>query len=325
MAKLLRCGVIGMGHFGSYHAEKYRSIPGCELVGIADNHANKLAAAADKFSVPSYSDYIELLKQPIDAVSIATPTQSHYQIAKDCLQRKIPILLEKPMTRTLDEATALIELAEQQQTILQVGYIERFNPIINQLRPKLQNPQYISIERHTTYNDRSLDVSVIFDLMIHDTDLLLSLVPSPIKTIHVKGLKVFSKDFDIIHAHILFKNDCMASISESRISRKSNRQLRFFQTNGYYSIDLQNYKAEHLSPAPDGTSQLTIDQHSVLKHETDALEREIQHFLDCVRDGTEPLVSGKVGYEAMEVSMGIQDALISDLSDANTAAAVVNF
>lgn len=300
---MIRCAVIGVGYLGRFHAQKYHLLDNAELVAVCDVNPTTASAVGQELGVPYTVDYRTLFDK-VDAVSIAATTKQHYQIAKSCLEQGIHVLLEKPMTETIEQATALIALAQQNQCKLQIGHMERFNAARLALDNHLDNPLFIESHRLAPYKPRGADVNVVLDLMIHDIDIIQSIVNSPITNIDAQGAPVLSPSIDIANARIRFANHCIANVTASRISYKSERKTRIFQSNTYISIDFQNKK---FAVFEKGTGEMFPGIPEIVRHEStfengDALLEEIHSFLDCIDNNTKPLVSGEEGRSALETA-----------------------
>ncbi|MFT3742126.1 MAG: Gfo/Idh/MocA family oxidoreductase [Gammaproteobacteria bacterium] len=304
--KEIRCAVIGIGYLGRFHAEKYASVPGAQLVGLCDIDAQRCREYAKKHEVKCVADYRQLLGK-VDAVSIVTPTQSHYEIAKLFLENGVHVLLEKPITSTVAEAEELIQIAAAKQLVLQIGHLERFNTVVNALEKYLDRPRFIECIRLAPFQPRGLDVSVVLDLMIHDIDLIQYLVGSPIKKIHANGACVLSSHVDIANARIQFENYCVANVTASRVSLKQERLLRLFQPSAYISLDLQHKQlAIHHKGVNEmfpGVPEIIREEHAF--EQGDALKDEIIAFLDSIRHQKPPVVSGQDGKMALATAIDI--------------------
>lgn len=303
----LRCAVIGTGYFGKFHAQKYAQLNNCQLVAVADINRTTCEAVAHQTNTKAYTDYRELIGS-IDVASIATSTPSHYAIARELLDHGIHLLIEKPMTLSLKEADELIEIADRNQVILQIGHIERFNPALIHIEQTIKQPEFIEVTRLTRYRPRNTDTGVILDLMIHDLDIVLSLVNAEVDNIHAKGVKVWSDEIDIANARLIFKNGCVANVTESRISLKSERKIRIFSHNGYHSIDMQNHTSQYYQISDRQKQQFTSEDYAPDKN-ADPLQDEIKHFLHCVQHNEVPRVSGLQGRRALELAQRVQQAL----------------
>ena len=296
----LRCAVIGAGYLGRFHAQKYAAIPRCDLVGVVDPDATARERIAAELGVAVFADHRELLGRT-DAVSVATPTATHHAVARDFLRSGAHVLVEKPITATDAEARELIALAAGGGRVLQVGHLERFNPVILAVAGELVNPRFIESNRLAPFKPRGTDVSVVLDLMIHDIDLIQNVVHSPIASIDAVGAPVFTDEIDIANARIRFENGCVADVTASRISMKSERKLRVFQTDAYISIDLQQKLLTVVRrPAmiEEGVPpKVDVEERSF--EQGDALLAEIESFLDAIEHGRPPVVSGEDGLRAL--------------------------
>jgi predicted dehydrogenase len=302
----LRCAVIGAGYLGRFHAQKYAGLADCELVGVADPAPEARERLRTELGVPGFADHHELLGR-VDAVSIATPTGLHHAVARDFLEVGAHVLVEKPITATADEARELIAIAGRRGLVLQVGHLERFNPVIRAVAGELAAPRFIESNRLAPFKPRGTDVSVVLDLMIHDIDLIEHIVRSPIESIDAIGAPVFTDEIDIANARIRFENGCVADVTASRISMKAERKLRIFQSDAYLSIDLQQklltIVRRPASLAEGGLPKVDLEERSF--DQGDALQDEIRSFVDAVRDGGRPVVSGEDGLRALQTATRI--------------------
>lgn len=307
--KKLKCAVIGTGYLGKFHAEKYAALPNCELVAVVDIDASAAQTVASKHNALALTDYRPLLGQ-VDAVSIVVPTTLHHAVAKDFLLAGCHVLVEKPITVSVEQADELIALAQNQQLILQVGHLERFNPAVLGL-DKQEKPLFIESHRLSTFNPRANDVSVVLDLMIHDIDIILALVDSDIERIDASGTPVLTQDTDIANVRLQFKNGCVANVTASRISMKTERKMRLFRPSSYVAVDFQN---RVLTIHRTGSKEMFPGIPEIMKEESvfengDALLAEIQHFIHCVQTGALPLVSGSAGRRALATAIKITELL----------------
>ncbi len=312
MAKL-KCAVIGTGYLGKFHAEKYAGLDDCELVAVVDINEETAKDVAEKWGAQALTDYQPLLGQ-VDAVSIVVPTSLHYAVAKDFLQAGSHVLVEKPITVTVEQADELIEIAEKNQRILQVGHLERFNPAIMGLGEMDSQPIFIESHRLSPFNPRANDVSVVLDLMIHDIDIILSLVDSNIDRMEACGTAVLTQGIDIANARLTFENGCVANVTASRISMKMERKMRMFKPCSYVAVDFQN---RVLTKHRTGDEEMFPGIPEILTEESvfengDALLEEIKHFIDCIQTGKEPLVSGEAGRKALATAIEITNLLQTD-------------
>lgn len=312
----LRAGVIGVGYLGRFHAQKYAALENVDLVGIADVSRERAEEVAAEVGTTAFTDYRELLAQ-VDLVSIVVPTQHHFPVAKECLEAGCHILLEKPVTQTVAEADELIRMAAERHLIFQVGHLERFNPAILALRGVLKNPLFIESHRLAPFKPRGTDVNVVLDLMIHDIDIILNMVPSTVKVVNSVGVPVLSNEVDIANARLQFENGCVANVTASRASREAMRKIRIFQSDAYISIDYQERKiaifrkgGEGL-PIP-GLPNVTMEEKSF--EQGDALLEEIRAFIDAVGTGTTPPVTGEDGKRALELALQINQKLWHEVS-----------
>jgi predicted dehydrogenase len=309
---MVRTAVIGVGYLGRFHAQKYASLPESRLVAVVDADAGTRDRVAAECGCRAVGDFTEIL-EAVDAVSIATPTPLHFPIARTCLARGVHVLVEKPITETPDEARELVRLAAERGRVLAVGHLERFNSAILALEGTLSTPRFIESHRLAQFKPRGTDVNVVLDLMIHDIDLIQSLVGAPIESIDAVGTSVFSAGLDIANARIRYANGCVANTTASRVSMKVERKLRLFQDDAYISIDLQQ-KVLTIVRKPEGAAaapgQVTIEERSY--EQGDALKLEIEAFLAAIRDGRPPVVSGEDGLRALETAIRITELVHAD-------------
>ncbi len=308
----LRTAVVGVGHQGKWHAEKFAALENSDLVALVDKDAERCEKLAGELNVKPVADYKELIGD-VDAVSIASPTRSHFDIASALLENDIHVLVEKPITTTLEEAEALVELAEGRNLVLQVGHLERFNPAIMALGEFLKEPQFIESNRIAPFKPRSMDVSVVLDLMIHDIDLVHSVVGSSVTGLDAIGGSIISNDIDIANARIKFENGCVANVTASRASFKTERSLRVFQENAYINVDLHNKKSTIYRRTGDGpvTSPNDISVEELSYGVSDALMVQSAAFLNSIAGGPPPLVSGRIGMQALKTALHIGEMLKS--------------
>jgi len=325
--KKIKVGVIGVGYLGKFHAEKYASMEGVDLVGVVDVIPETAAAIAEKFNTKMFTDYHELLDK-VDAVSVVVPTTDHFDVSKACLEKGVDILIEKPMTVTLAEADELIAMADKRDQILQVGHLERFNPAVLAMEQHLTRPMFIESHRISVFKGRGIDVDVVLDLMIHDIDIVLSVVDSPIKTIHTVGVPVVTPSTDIANARLIFENGCTANVTVSRISMDNIRRFRIFQPGSYISVDFAKKEimvinvdesrikgVREMNPgalSAGGYADALIPEENILRlsfTDQDALETELKDFVSNVRNRTTPKVSGREGRRALAVVLQIIDQI----------------
>ena len=306
----IRTAVIGVGYLGRFHAQKYAASAQCQLVAVVDQHEPARNSVAAELGVPALADHRALLGK-IDAVSVVTHTPSHFAIAADFLRAGAHVLVEKPITETVAQARELIALAEAGRRILQVGHLERFNAVILAAESHLRNPRFLECQRLAPFRERGTDVNVVLDLMIHDIDIVQSIVGAPLLSVDAVGTPVFSEEIDIANARLRFANGCVANVTASRVSLKTERKLRVFQDDAYLSMDLQQKVLtvirKRSADAPPGPLPVTIEEQNL--EQGDALRAEIESFLDCVRTGARPVVSGADGLLALETASRITELI----------------
>jgi predicted dehydrogenase len=306
----LRVGVVGVGYLGKFHVQKYKAMPDVELVGIVDPDRPSVKAIARENDTAYYPDHPSLFGK-VDAVSIAAPTPAHFTIAKDFLQHDVDVLIEKPITSVLDDADELIRIADSRGLIIQVGHLERFNPAVVALEGKIKQPRFIESHRLSIFQGRCTDVSVVLDLMIHDIDLILNLVRSEIKTLNAAGISVISGNIDIANARLEFVNGAVANVTASRISAKNERKLRLFQKDAYISIDFANHKITLIHPdAAQAEGIIPGMKIEALNFDKgDALEDELKAFVQAVEHRHQPLVTGRMGRDALKTALSIMEQI----------------
>ena len=307
----LRFGVAGVGYLGEFHAQKYASMAGVKLAGVADVNFARAKEIAQKYETKAYENYTDLLPH-VDGLSLAVPTPAHFEIGCDILDHGIHLLIEKPITLDLNEAEKLIEIAKNNNVILQTGHIERFNPAVIKMEKLVSEPIFIEAQRLNSYTIRGTDVDVVLDLMIHDLDIILNLVRSEIKKIDAVGIFVVSDKIDAANARITFSNEVVANITASRISNESVRTIRVFQPDNSISVDYGKRKISITQPGSDenepvGFSQVTCREETFSG--SDPLADEIKSFVQVIKDGTEPKVSGIDGKKALSVALSIIDRI----------------
>jgi len=307
---LLRTAVVGVGYLGNFHAQKYSSIPGVELIGVVDSNPKRAEEIAKALNTTPFYDHRELIGK-VDAVSVAVPTQFHHTVASDFLNAGVHVLLEKPITVTIEEADNLIELARKRELVFQVGHLERFNPVLMALDNVLQEPRFIESVRIAPFKPRGTDVNVVLDLMIHDIEIIQHIVKSAVERVDAIGAPVFTGEEDIANARILFENGCVANVTASRISLKSERKMRIFQHNAYITLDFQNRKLL-VAQRGDGEIFPGVPNVKVQERElgeADALRSEIESFITAILTRTQPLVSGLDGRMALCTALKINTSL----------------
>ncbi len=325
----LRMAVIGVGHLGKVHARILAGLGDVELVGVVDVSAEQARLVAEGCDTSAYTDFRALLDQ-VDAVTVVVPTIHHHVVARQFLERGIPVLVEKPIATTVAEADDLIRLARDNGVPLQVGHIERFNPAFEELVSRPLQPKFVESERHGPFTGRSTDIGVVLDLMIHDLDLLLTLAASPVKHVEALGLAVFGGYEDVVNARLLFENGCVAHVTASRVSQQPKRRLRLWAPEGYAGLDFVTKKLLLVQPSPElrrrglYTAHLDPARKAALKDEIfgkhlhsleldcnrgDQLTSELKHFIHCVRTGRRPRVTGEDGREALALAERILECV----------------
>jgi len=304
----LRLGVVGVGHLGKHHARIAAGVAGARLTAVADTQRDRAVAAAAAAGAKVFEDYRDLFGQ-VDAVTVAAPTEKHHEIALAFLERGVSVLVEKPITRALPEADALIAAAKQSGATLATGHTERYNPAVAAVLPLVSTPRFIEVHRLGVFPDRSLDIDVVFDLMIHDLDIILALVKSEVSAIEAVGVPVLTDKFDIANARLRFASGCIANVTASRISRERVRKIRFFQPDAYISIDYaeQSVEGYRLKRREGQRPEIQGGQLPVTREEP--LKREIEDFVGAVRDRRAPLVSGEDGRRALALAQAIADKM----------------
>ena len=308
--KKIKVGVIGAGYLGRFHAQKYAALDDVTLIGVADIDAQQGQRVSEECQCRFFADFLQLLPL-VDAVSVVVPTSYHCSVAGVCLDRGIDVLLEKPMTVTLAEADELIDKAKEKQLILQIGHLERFNPAVQAMEPFLTTPVFIESNRIATFKNRGVDVDVVLDLMIHDIDIILNIVKSPLKTIHTVGAPVVTANTDIANARLIFENGATANVTVSRISRTNVRKMRIFQPGSYINVDFANKRVMTIKLSEELRESGMPKQ--VVKLQTfadgDALKSEIISFIQHVRERSTPAVSGVEGRRALAVALQVMSQI----------------
>lgn len=309
----MKIAVIGAGHLGSLHTKIYASLKkrsNIDLVGVCDVKKKTAKEVAKKYHTDYYTNYKDLIDK-VDAVSIVVPTFLHYKVARDFLKAGVHVLVEKPMTKTLEEADELIQLADKKKLILQVGHIERFNSAIRSIEPLLTKPKFIECQRlgSTQKKKRIKDVGVVLDLMIHDIDIILGLVQSKVKNIEAVGLSTVSNHEDLANVRLSFNNNVIADITASRVTKEEVRKIRIFQDNSYILLDFLHCEAYLYT----GGSALKPKKEKIRIKKKNALKVELKSFISSVRNNKKPLVSGNEGRQALRVALDILEKIKAPL------------
>ena len=320
-----KIGVVGAGHLGKHHIKHLSNHKGVDFVGVFDINEDSLKNICDEFSVKPLQSLEELISS-CEAVNIVTPTNTHFDIAEKFLNQKKDVFIEKPITNTVEEALALINLAKTNECIVQVGHIERFNPTINKLKELVDNPHYIEIERLAPFQARGTEVPVVLDLMVHDIDLILEMVNSPLESVQASGAKMMSNSIDLAHAHIKFQNGVVANLKSSRIAQNYVRKIRTYQKNFYSITDLmipqiELYGLEHHNMFSEKLKSQKVETNTGLKtlyyekfvpENKDALLEEINDFIHCINTRSKPNVDGQAGANALEIALQIENEIFLD-------------
>lgn len=303
----VRIGVIGVGHLGEYHVQKYKAIPGVELVGVADTNLDRAREIARQYNTRAFGTHREILSM-VEGVSLAVPTEMHFDVAKDILSRGIHLLIEKPITYRLEPADTLIRMADEKGVVLQVGLVERFNPAVVKMESLLSMPLFLESHRMNVFTKRGTDVDVVLDLMIHDLDIILHNVPSEVKEVHSVGMSVITGKTDIANVRIVFENSTVANLTASRVSDKTLRKIRVFQPDAYLAVDCARREIsitllEGGVEDPHGFPQVTSNK--IQFPNSDPLADQISSFVNAITNGLEPVVTGRDGRRALKVALGI--------------------
>ena len=305
----IRVAVVGAGKMGTHHARALSKLSDVELVGVCDTNVWKAQLAAWQSNTVAVRDYKDVLSR-VDAVIVAVPTPLHYEVGKAVLEAGAHCLIEKPLASSVDEAKELLALSEAKELILQVGHIERFNPAVLEAVKHIRDPRYITVERLGPYDPRMSHIGVVMDLMIHDLDILLTLVGSEVESLEALGANLLSDHEDIANVRVRFKTGCVADLTASRISLGKSRKLRAFQKDSYISLDYGNTALKvYRKKTPVIKSLKDVEYLSPKLSSTDPLRNEHQHFLDCIRHNRKPWPSGEHGTEALKLALQISEEL----------------
>ncbi|WP_456433118.1 Gfo/Idh/MocA family protein [Thermosulfuriphilus sp.] len=310
----VKIAVVGVGYLGRFHAQKLAQMPGAELVGVVDIVPQRAQEVGGQLGVASFTDYRELSGQ-VEAVSIVVPTRDHFEVARFFLNEGVHVFVEKPMTATLEEADQLIELARSKGLVLQVGHIERFNPAVAELLARVERPLFVEAHRLSGFKERSLDIDVVLDLMIHDLDIVLAMAKAPLKNLHAVGVPVLSDKVDIASVRLVFEDGSTANLTASRISLRAMRRIRVFAAGCYLAVDsmTRNFLSVSRMVGPDGRSFFVPKEKSFPK--TDPLKDELAAFIKAIDEQEEPVVSGQDGREALRLALNILEGIAHHLRE----------
>jgi len=304
--KKLNVAIIGIGHLGSRHLKVYSELASkVNIVGVCDTKPDRTQRLASHYGIPFYEDYRELAGK-VDAVNICVPTVSHYEVAKFFLNSGVHTFVEKPFTMNLDQADELIALADKKELKLQVGHVERFNSAFLSIKHFTKHPLFIECHRLNQFPFRSLDIGVVMDLMIHDIDIVLGLNNSPVKDFHAVGVNVLTPFEDIASVRVVFENGCVCNLTASRVSDEVMRKIRIFLPDAYISLDYVKQEAFIYKKTEN-----TILKHALPIEKEEPLKKELESFIDCIRDNTPPVVSGRDGREAVKLALQICESIVT--------------
>ena len=303
----VKIAVIGIGYLGEFHAQKYKANKDADLIGVVDTNKQRSEEISNKIGVKSFNDYKSIIDQ-VDAVSIVVPTNLHYKIAKFFIENKKHVLIEKPFASNTAEARKLKNISEKNQTILQIGHLERFNKAFVELKDKVKNPLFIECNRISPFKIRGTEVDVIMDLMIHDLDIIMSINKSKIKNIHASGISVLTNKTDIANARIVFEDNCVCNLSSSRISDKIERKMRVFQKNSYFSLDYQNSSLGTYKKIKN-KNVISIEKKEKSFPQNDSLKDEIDSFVKCIKNNKKAVVDASDGLNALTYALKISNLI----------------
>jgi len=304
---MIKVAVIGVGHLGRQHARLYAELHGVELVGVVDIVNSRAEEIAGLYNTIPYTDYRQILGR-VEAVSLAVPTTDHSRIGVDLLDHGVDVLVEKPIATAIEDGRALIDAAARNGRVLQVGHVERFNPVVTAAREAATRPQFFEIHRLAAFSPRSLDIDVVLDLMIHDIDIVLSLVPAPVREVRAVGIPILSQKADIANARVEFEDGCVANFTASRVSFEKTRKLRFFQPHDYISVDYASQTGIMVSLRMGKVIERKLEPQN-----EEPLKLELQAFSETVQKRGKPAVSGEDGLRALDLAMRINAAIAERL------------
>jgi len=303
----IKVGVIGVGHLGEYHVQKYQALPTADLVGIVDTDAARAQEISKRYEVPVFPHHDDLLRR-VDAVSLAVPTEQHFEVAENVLEQGVHLLIEKPITYQIEPADTLIVMAEKKNLVLQVGLVERFNPAVVGMESLLQDPVFIESHRMNVFTQRGTDVDVVLDLMIHDLDIILHVIASEVKEVHATGMCVITGKTDIANVRMIFENGTVANLTASRVSNKTLRKIRVFQPDAYLSVNCFKRELNVIrldGPFKDLEGYPKLTSEKMEYPNSDPLEDQITSFVDSIIHDRQPKVTGRDGRLALKYALGI--------------------
>ena len=307
----VKVAVVGVGHLGEYHVQKYKALSTVELVGVVDTNLERATEIARRYDTKAYGEHNEILDK-VDGVSLAVPTEAHFEVAKDILAKSVHLLVEKPITYQIEPADTLIHMARQKDLILQVGLVERFNPAVVKMESMLNGPIFVESHRMNQFTIRGTDVDVVLDLMIHDLDIILHIVPSEVKEVHAVGMSVLTDKTDIANVRIIFENGTVGNLTVSRVSDKTLRKLRVFQPDAYLDANyfkrkLNITRLDHKIKDAYNFPKVTTEKMSFPG--SDPLADQIASFVNAIINGVKPVVTGEDARKALEISLEIIDQI----------------
>jgi len=306
--KSVRVGVVGVGSYGRNHARVYRQLPGVELIGVLDIRPDRAESVAGEFRVRAFHNLDELAES-VEAASVAIPTADHARVGTELLERGLDLLVEKPIATTLAEADQLIAAASKRNRILQVGHLERFNPAVSAVRPLITRPLFFEVHRLGVFTERSLDVDVVFDVMIHDLDIVRAFVKSPVRSVDAVGIPVITDKVDIANVRVEFENGCVANLTASRVSTEKVRKLRFFQPHEYVSLDYTRHDVLVISVEHAGAGFPKLHFRKLPTQPEEPLKAELEAFVNSVRTRTRPEVDGVEGRQALALAHEVMSSI----------------
>ena len=305
----MQVGVVGVGYFGRHHVRILSSLDNVNLIGVVDCIPERAKFIGEKYDAPYYTHHHQIMDK-VEAVVIAVPTVDHYTVAKDFLNQGIDVLVEKPITKTIEEADGLVDLASKKGVVLQVGFLERFNPAIEAAMPMVREPRFIETYRIGTFVPRSLDIDVVLDLMIHDIDIVLSIVKSPLKVVHAVGVPVLTREIDMANARLEFDSGCVVNLTASRVNSEKIRKVRIFQSDTYISLDYTTQEVSVSNLLRDPASNFpTIQTRQLQVHKEEPLKKELKSFIYAVENGTEAVVSGQDARLSQEIALQVLEKI----------------